>query len=473
MEAVVSRLEAVAARLEAVAAGSAGPAADPEVPPEGYLAFKEVFDGTFAEFLKSWSKAVDGSYDVDKAELAPNQLKKAFECVLGYLKVTAKAKKPTQQEMQTVLKPLMEVQDVVTKLTRTRNKKLRNFDDHHTAALRIVEALFFVVHYPPSLPAAHFASCSDSVETIMLKFWKKGTDGDKEFRKAANAFVKPIPDLIKKFYKTGVEFSGKVSILEAEAPADAPAPAAAAEPVKADPGKAEEAVEAKAEKKKKEVDPDALLSSLSKGLSATKGLKKVEKSMKNKYKKEKVKGTVKGGPTKAKIKKKKEAKVKKAGPFTWQFFDFQNKDLEEINDDGKYTIKTQLYFADCINTNFKISNKVKQITLDSCKRVQIQIDEPLVSAIEVVNCKNVTVWCMNTVPTISLEKSDSPKLFMSEKAWKDAETKPQIMYSGCTAANVVFADGENQTEVPLPEQFIITGVGEDGKATITTAEHGD
>merc|ERR1719471_1293778 len=174
--------------------------------------------------------------------------------------------------------------------------------------------------------------------------------------------------MIKKFYKTGVEFSGKASILEVEAPSDAAAPAPAK---KADPAK-EETV-APAEPKKKE---------------------------------------------------KKEARIKKAGPFTWQFFDFQNKDLEEINDDSKYTIKSQLYFADCINSNFKISNKVKQITLDGCKRVQIQVDEELVSSIEVVNCKNVTVWCMNTVPTISLEKSDCPKLFLSEKAWEKAERKP-------------------------------------------------
>jgi len=349
----------------------------------------------------------------------------------------------------------MQAQDVVTKLTRTRNKQLRKFDDHHVCALRIIEGFFFVCHYPPSLPSAHFESCRDAVETLMLKFWKKGTDGDKEFRKAVLAYQKPIYDMIKAHYKVGVEFAGKVSIMEAEAPADAPAAAKAAP---ADPAKEEAVKPKKDDTVDKEKKAAALLGDLTKGLSATKGLKKVDKSMKNKYKKEKVKGTVKGGPTKAKIKKKKEAKIKKAGPFTWQFLDFQNKQLEEVNDESKYTLKSQLYFADCINSNFKVTNKVKSITLDGCKRV---------------NCRNVTIWAMNKVPTIALDKCDSPRLFLGEKAWKELELKPKIVYSNCTAANVVFQDGDEQKDVPLPEQFVVTGVGEDGKAQIETTDHGD
>jgi len=348
------------------------------------------------------------------------------------------------------------------------DKEMRKFDDHHIIALRFVESLSFVTHYPPMLPKVQVESCKDSMETTMLKFWKKGTDGDKEMRKAGIALLKDYPELVKTHYKLGVEFCGKESITSAEVP-DTPAAKAPADPAKAP----EEEVKPAAKAEKKTVDSAALLSSLTKGLDVTKGLKKVKKSQKNKYKKEKVKGTVSAGPTKAKIKKKKEAKVKKAGPFTWQFLDFQNKELEDINDETKYGIKTQLYFADCINTNFKISQKVKSITLDSCKRCQIQIDFPIVSSIEVVNCRNVTVWCLNECPTISLEKSDSPKLFLGEKAWRDAPAKPQITYSMCSAANVIFADGDDQKEVPLPEQFVVTGVSEDGKASIQTTDHGE
>merc|ERR1719242_258294 len=250
--------------------------------------------------------------------------------------------------------------------------------------------------------------------------------------------------MIKAHYKVGVEFAGKVSIMEAEAPADAPAAAKAAP---ADPAKEDAVKPKKDDTVDKEKKAAALLGDLTKGLSATKGLKKVDKSMKNKYKKEKVKGTVKGGPTKAKIKKKKEAKIKKAGPFTWQFFDFQNKELEEVQDE-KYTLKTQLYFADCVNSNFRINSKVKSITLDSCKRVQIEIKEDLISSLELVNCKNVTVWCLARCPTISIEKCDSPKLFLGDAAWSALEEKkrPTIMYSMCSAGNVVFANGEEQKE---------------------------
>jgi len=469
MEDVVARLERVAARLEAVAGGNVE--VDEEVPPEGYLAMKEVFDGTFKAFCDSWAKCGDGSYDVANAELAPNQMKKAFECILNYLSYQNKAKKPTPDEQRETLAPLFEAQQAMEKLTRTRDKQLRKFDDHHVIALRIVEGFTFVLHYPPSLPKAHFASCAESAETKMLKFWKKGTDGDKEMRKAGLAFLKPIPELIAQHYKVGVEFRGKDSILSAEAP---PTEAPAKAPKKADPAKEEEVAPAKEKKKEKTVDGDALLGQLTQGGAITAGLKKVKKSQKNKYNKEKIKGTVSAGPSKAKIKKKKEAKIKKAGPFTWQFFDFQNKELEEVQDE-KYTLKTQLYFADCVNSNFRINSKVKSITLDSCRRVQIEIKEDLISSLELVNCKNVTVWCLAKCPTISIEKCDSPKLFLGDAAWSSLEEKdrPTIMYSMCSAGNVVFANGEEQKEVPLPEQFIVTGMGEDGKAKITTAEHGD
>merc|ERR1711907_324847 len=159
------------------------------------------------------------------------------------------------------------------------------------------------------------------------------------------------------------------------------------------------------EKKKEEktVDGDAFIAEISKGGAVTAGLKKVKKSQKNKYKKEKVKGTVSVGPKKAKIKKQKESRVKKAGPYTWQFLDFQNKELEEIDDPAKYDIKKQLYFADCINSNFKICNRVKTVTLDSCKRANIQVDQPVLSMIELINCKNVTIYCMDTCPTIQFD----------------------------------------------------------------------
>merc|ERR1712109_247056 len=89
-------------------------------------------------------------------------------------------------------------------------------------------------------------------------------------------------ELVKTHYKLGVEFCGKESITSAEVP-DTPAAKAPADPAKAP----EEEVKPAAKAEKKTVDSAALLSSLTKGLDVTKGLKKVKKSQKNKYKKRK------------------------------------------------------------------------------------------------------------------------------------------------------------------------------------------
>merc|ERR1711879_1008936 len=51
----IARLEAVCARLETVALKAGGAEANPEVPPEGYLKMKEVFDNEGKAFIDLWA----------------------------------------------------------------------------------------------------------------------------------------------------------------------------------------------------------------------------------------------------------------------------------------------------------------------------------------------------------------------------------------------------------------------------------
>merc|ERR1719150_2513639 len=127
---------------------------------------------------------------------------------------------------------------------------------------------------------------------------------------AGKAFYEKVTEVIKEYYKTGVEFCGKEDFALGDLPA---APAVADEKAPADPEKAEEP-------KKPAM---SFAAELSKGLAVTSGLKKVRKDQKNKYKKEKISGKVGGGASKARIKKKKDAKRIKRG-HTWQFLDYQN-----------------------------------------------------------------------------------------------------------------------------------------------------
>merc|ERR1719361_958931 len=113
-----------------------------------------------------------------------------------------------------------------------------------------------------------------------------------------------------------------------------------------EPAQKEEEVQAKEptkapDKKKKGDDGKALFADLNKGLSATSGLKKVKKSQKNKYNRANIKGTVSGGPKKAKAKKKlPDPKKYKQGPFTW-FYQYYQEGLTDIADDGQLSIKNE------------------------------------------------------------------------------------------------------------------------------------
>merc|ERR1719379_1858406 len=105
----------------------------------------------------------------------------------------------------------------------------------------------------------------------------------------------------------------------------------------------------------------------------------------------------------------------------------------------------------------------------------IQVDQPVLSMIELINCKNVTIYCMDTCPTIQMDKCDSPSIFLGKKAWAELpeDKKPQILYGMVSGGNITFCSEEEDKEVPIPEQFQVLGFDEDGKMKVTLTDHGD
>merc|ERR1719499_2826764 len=164
---------------------------------------------------------------------------------------------------------------------------------------------------------------------------------------AGKAFGAKVADAIKTHYKVGVEFWGQ----EEFALGDAPAAPAKSE-------MKEEEVAAKEEPKKADGPKKDFAAELSKGLDVTAGLKKVKKEQKNKYKKEKVVGKVTGGASKAKIKKKKQAKRSKRGNM-WQFLDYQNQEDVVLDNADEYDMKKSIYIADAINSLFTVNTTSK------------------------------------------------------------------------------------------------------------------
>jgi len=473
MEDTLKRLEAVCSRLEKVAMKAGGGAdADPEAMPEGFLEFQAIFQNEGKQFIDLWAGIDGGEYA--KVEVPVERIMQTcMDNVLQLLAVTNKCKKPSDQAFMDAMKPLQDAIQEAKGIAKTRKKKWRTYDDYHVVLEEFCVGFSWVFYKPPNLPKPMWEAQMDAVVTAMQsKCWKKKKDEHKDhvraWMNAGKAFGAKVADAIKAHYKVGVEFWGQ----EEFALGDAPAAPAKSE-------MKEEEVAAKEEPKKADGPQKDFAAELSKGLNVTAGLKKVKKEQKNKYKKEKVVGKVTGGASKAKIKKKKQAKRSKRG-HTWFFNDYQNmqgESMVKIDDADEYDIKKSLYFCAAINTDFHSSVKVKTITLDSCKRTRVQVDGDIVSSIELVNCANCTIFVNGVTPSITMDKCDSPQIIFTEKGWpKDGSAKPNVLYSSCSAANITLPppkEGEEPLVYALPEQFQFKGGDENGHADIGILEHKD
>jgi len=465
MEDTIKRLEAVCSRLEKVALKAAGGAADadPESLPEGYVEMQEAINTKGGAFIDLWAGIDGGEYA--KVEVPVKELfQKTCNAVLQILAITNKCKKPDDAAWGAALAPIQACIQEASGIARTRKKKWRAYDDYHVVLESLISGFGWVAHKPPSLPKSYWDSSIDSMVVAMQsKCWKKKKDEHKDHLRAWMAagkeFGAAVSDVIKAHYKVGVEFWGQEAFALGDAPA---APAKAAD-------KKEEEVAAAGEAKQQAV-PD-VGAELAKGLAVTGTLKKVKKEQRNKYSGEKISGKVSAGPSKARVKKKKKAVRQKRG-LTWFFNDYQNMGgadgMTVIDNAEEYPMRMSLYLCAGINSDFKVGTKVKTITLDSCKRVQVQVDADILSSIELINCSNCTIFVNGTVGTITMDKCDSPTFYFGEKTWEKAERKPEVIYSSCSAANICYG-GKTYA---LPEQFKFLG-DKDGKAEVELLEHAD
>jgi len=116
-------------------------------------------------------------------------------------------------------------------------------------------------------------------------------------------------------------------------------------------------------------------------------------------------------------------------------------------------LKENVFISNCNNINISIPDKTKSITVNSSKRVTISF-KSVVSIFEIVNSQNIKIECLDTVPSIQIDKSSGIQMYLSRAG---VAVIPNIITSNVSEINLVVpgvTDDDDPVELPLPEQYI-------------------
>jgi len=221
----------------------------------------------------------------------------------------------------------------------------------------------------------------------------------------------------------------------------------------------------------------AVFDQISKGLDVTKGLKKVDASMKTK--------NMAGVPVLA-PKEKGESKAPKATPGagagvkkppklelskgTWFCENYEDATLEI----PEVEIKQSVYVMKARNCTITIPDKCKSISVDGCFRTRV-VFRSVVSNFELFNSQRCQVECQEVFPSVAIDKSSGCIVIISRAG---LTSPPIVITSNISECNVTVPgarDEDDPIEIPIPEQFETTLVpgGPPHKLRTHPMTHGD
>jgi len=463
---VVSRLEAVAARLERVAAKMGGGGGDDDE--ESVPLWVSDYDAIVSKEVKN---AVDAAKKVGIEEAA-DCLMAGFQNTLSMVKRAPNSKKPSPQEMTSFLGPGIAAIGKLDNM-RYKGKNAKTKGDHYKAMYEAIMMVSWVTMSPPQgLPKQHVEQQAQAVDFNLNRVLKNDKSAEtKQWVAAMKALGKRMGEYIKEYFKSsGIIWNPKGGALGDAAEAatsgaggagsgDAEQKEAAAAPKK----------KSAAKKKKGGGGMGAVFGELNKGLSVTKGMKKVTKDMKTKNRADRA--------GKVTVKKKASKKRKKFGAPSTKFMGgrwmVENYEAEaQLVTLDQANLKSNVFITMCDEMTVQIPGKVKAVTIDNCVKVRVFVQE-VVSTVEIVNCKSVKVFVQSggKVPSFAVDKTESPHIILSRSAFA---ANPDIYSSNVTAMNVEIpgaTDDDDNRELPVPEQFITKIDPETGTMTTNPTEH--
>lgn len=202
IEKLIVRLEAVTDRLENVSAGkSASQDNTSSVDDPDWLDdYNKLHDGIFKKFIQD-SKSIGG--DVEKQALL---VEKAFAALRDFMIIAARNNRPTQNDLQSLLKPLAEgisgVQDF-----REKNRKSVHFN-FLSAVSEGIPALGWIAVAPK--PAAYIVQMEESsmfYTNKVLKEFRSENPTLADWSTTWIKLIKAMQEYVKDQHKTGIQWN--------------------------------------------------------------------------------------------------------------------------------------------------------------------------------------------------------------------------------------------------------------------------
>ena len=128
--------------------------------------------------------------------------------------------------------------------------------------------------------------------------------------------------------------------------------------------------------------------------------------------------------------------------------------MKEVSKDGVISItisdpKEQVYLYNCDGVTIKVTGKFKSLVLDNCSKCAV-IYDTLISSTELVNCKKIQLQVNGICPVFTIDKTNNVLVWLS----KESLSVSTFTTSLSSEMNVSFPDGDDQKELPIPEQFV-------------------
>lgn len=127
---------------------------------------------------------------------------------------------------------------------------------------------------------------------------------------------------------------------------------------------------------------------------------------------------------------------------------------KEVAPDGLVKVeitdpKQQVYLYNCDGVTVQVKGKFKSLVIDTCTKCAV-IYDTLISGTEMVNCKKIQIQVNGICPVFTIDKTIGLTVYLS------AESIPISSFTTSLSSemNVSYPEGDEQKEVPIPEQFV-------------------